>query len=351
MYSVARMALKPGMELAEDVLSSTMEIILPANTVLTEESINKLSLYSVMCVSIKDESDYAVTHFERVRCNKNYKEFERVYINNLNAYKYMIDSFLHDQSPINLTYLMQIHDNIAMLPRTREQLLDWLYNMLPNEDVLTYAHSLNSALVANVFGIWLGLDDEDIRLLTLSGFFYDIGKMRLPADILWKSDKLTDEEFDLMKTHTTIGYNILLKKGINERIANATLMHHERADGSGYPSGLKDNEIDIFARYMAVVDSYVAMTSARSYRPALNPFEVIKNFQKIGVEKFGNWILRPILSRIANIHLGATVKLSNGMIGDVILINQDALTKPLIKHGDELIDMTKIPDVEITAIL
>lgn len=351
MLSIARMALKPGMELAENVSTSTNGIILPANTILDELSIAKLARHSIMCVSIKEAEDYAATHLEKVRKSKAFKNFEVIYNNNLNAYKYMIQTFIDTGAPVNIDYLLQIHDNIKACTKSSGQLLDMLYIMLPSEDNMTYAHCLNSALICNVFGTWLGLSKEDIRTYTLCGFFYDIGKLKLPDEILWNPGRLSDEEFECMKTHTTIGYDLIKNQKLNEHIINTTLMHHERCDGFGYPNKLKDNDIDIFAKYTAIVDSYEAMTSARTYRNPLNPFQVIRNFEKTGFEKYGYAIIYPILEHIANDQLGVTVKLNNDVLADVILINKNSLSRPLLKNEEEIIDLSKMTDLEIVAIL
>ncbi len=351
MVTIACMALKPGMELAEDVVSSSNGIIMKANTVLDNLAINKLIRYSVMCVTIKEAEDYATTRFEKVRLSKAFKEFEDVYNNNLNAYKYMINDVIYHGNAINKDYLFNIHDNIAKKAKSRENLLNMLYYMLPSEDDMTYVHCLNAALISNVVGVWLGLSNEDIKTLTLCGFLYDIGKLAIPNSILWKPEKLTDLEHDLVKRHTVIGYDMIKYQNLNPHILNATLMHHERNDGSGYPNKLKDEEIDIFAKYIAIIDSYEAMTSARVYRPSLNPFQVIENFERMGFEKFGTSIVKRVMEHIANTQLGETVRLSNDVVGDVILINEHSLSKPLIKNGNNVIDLSKEIDIKIDAIL
>ncbi|MDD2973420.1 MAG: HD domain-containing protein, partial [Lachnospiraceae bacterium] len=191
------------------------------------------------------------------------------------------------------------------------------------------------------------------RILTLSGFIYDIGKLKLPNSLLWTPGRLSNDEYTRMQTHTILGYDLIKHKELDEHIINATLMHHERCDGSGYPNHLKDEEIDLFAKYMGIVDSYEAMTSARTYRPSLHPFEVIKNFEVGGLERYGTPLILPILQHIANSHLGHRVSLSNGEAADIILINNHALTKPLVKCVDsgQLLDMSKTPNIEITGML
>ncbi|MGN0472569.1 MAG: HD-GYP domain-containing protein [Lachnospiraceae bacterium] len=352
MITVARMALKPGMELAQDAVSLSNGIVVPADTVLDDNTIKKLARFDIMAVSIKEPEDYATTHNEKIRLSRAFAHFKQEYDNNLNAYKYLIDSYIKDGTPINLDFLVTITNNILKCATTNEKLLDYLYNMLPSEDDMTYAHCLNSALIAKVFGTWLCLPRADIDTLVLCGYFYDIGKLKLPNKILWKPGKLSDFEFNWMKTHTQIGYDLLKPLHLNEHIMNATLMHHERCDGSGYPNHLPEHMIDSFAKYIAVVDSYEAMTSARSYRTSLNPFQVIANFERTGFDKYNTFIIQPILNHIALSQLGMTVKLSNDITGEILLINQDKLSRPLVKDSkNNIYDLAVMSDINILAIL
>lgn len=352
MKSVARMALENGMILADDVYSYQNDLIAKEGDMITKELIAKFSRYSVMCVDIKEPEDFAATRYERVRLSKEFKNFELVYNNNLNAYKYMIQSFLNDRTPVNTSYLLQIHDNIINCCSNEEQILDMLYHLMPSEDDLTYAHCLNAALISTVFGKWIGLNENELQLFTLCGFFYDIGKMKLPDSIIWKPYKLTDEEFEIVKTHTTLGYELLKNQNINEMIKICTLNHHERVDGSGYPNKLKGDAIDSFSKYIGIVDAYEAMTSARIYRSSLTPFQVIRTFEKQGFEKYDSIVLKTILSKIANFQIGRHIRLSNGVEGDILLIHADYLSSPLIKiDATEVVDLKDFPDIEIITIL
>ena len=127
-------------------------------------------------------------------------------------------------------------------------------------------------------------------------------------------------------------------------------MHHERCDGSGYPSRLKTDKIDVFAKYIAIIDAYEAMTSARTYRQSLNPFQVIANFEKDGYIKYDEAILRPILEHIATAQLGFKVRLTNDVEAEINMINQQHLSRPLLKSGEQFIDLSKETDLDIVAI-
>ena len=351
MKNVARVALENGMVIGEDVYNYQNSLLYPKDTVVDENVIARLARHSIMVVPVKEEVDFAATHFEKIRLSAEFKTFNLTYSNCMSIYRKLMKGFVEQKTPVKISSLMELCKTISSRTASGEQLLDFLYNMLPSEDDLTYAHCLNSALIAGVFGQWLGLPDEERQLLVQCGFFYDIGKLKLPQDLLWKSGKLTDLEFTRLKTHTMLGFDMLKDCDMDEHIIKATLMHHERCDGSGYPSKLRSGQIDIYAKYIAVIDAYEAMTSARTYRQSLNPFEVIANFERDGYVKYDEAILRPILSHIAATQLGFCVRLSDDTKADVIKINEANLTRPLLRTEDgREIDLSTEPELRIVAI-
>lgn len=349
--TIARMALKPGMVLGENVLNYKNELIFPVDTVVDDLVIAKLARHSIMCVAIKEEIDYATTHFEKVRLSTEFKYFEVSYNDCMPIYRKIMNDFVTQKAPVSVNRLMELYVKISSCAKNGEQLLDFLYNMLPSEDDMTHAHCLNSALIAGVFGTWLGLPKENIFLLIQCAFFYDIGKLKLPQDLIWKPSKLTDLEFTKMKTHTMLGFDLLKDMKVNDHVLKATLQHHERCDGSGYPSRLRGDKIDVFAKYIAIIDSYEAMTSARTYRQSLNPFQVIANFEKAGFDKYDETIIRPILSHIASTQIGFSVRLSDDTEAEISSITEEHLSRPLLKtKKGETIDLNNLPELEIVAI-
>lgn len=350
MKNIARMALTNGMVLGEDVYSYQNQLLYPKDTVVDDAVITKLSRYSIMVVTVKDEEDFATTHFEKVRLSAGFKSFELTYHNCMAIFRKHMQAFVENKTTVKMSTLMEIYNTLSSRATSGEQLLDYLYNMLPSEDDLTHAHCLNSALIAGVFGAWLELDEAGIQRLIQCGFFYDIGKLKLPQDLLWKSGKLTELEFTQLKTHTMLGFDMLKDCDVDEHILKATLMHHERCDGSGYPSRLRSSQIDIYAKYIAIIDAYEAMTSARTYRQSLNPFQVIANFEHDGYIKYDEAILRPILSHIAATQLGYNVRLSDDREAQIIKINENALSRPLLQAGIVQLDLSKEPGVEIVSI-
>lgn len=152
---------------------------------------------------------------------------------------------------------------------------------LDAKDIYTAGHSTRVGNMANKLGIYLGIKDDDLEVLHIAGHLHDIGKIGVPDNILNKNGRLDFEEWELMKKHPEIGYNILSKVKSLEDISYIVLHHHERWDGKGYPNGLCEEKIPLGARIIAVCDSIDAMQSDRPYRKLISDFEcrqeIIKN--------------------------------------------------------------------------
>ena len=145
----------------------------------------------------------------------------------------------------------------------------------------TYTHSVNVTAVGTLFGQELGLGVKDLKGFCAGILLHDVGKTRISTDILNKKGKLTKEEFDIIKKHPEYGAEVLEETGVEfkeERIV--TLQHHENDDGSGYPYGLKKDEIHPCGKIARVIDVYEALTANRSYKNALRPFAAIKEMKE-----------------------------------------------------------------------
>lgn len=347
MKSIARMALEPGMVLGEDV-SCQGEVLFPAETVLTAAMIERLKRYSVMCVTIKEGIDFATTHYEKIRFDEDFKAFQQRHAENLMRYKRLMISFVMEGRQIPDEELLAVYQDMSATYDSGTVLLDYLYNLVPNEDELTFTHCLNSALLGGVFADWMEMDRKDKETLILSCFYYDIGKLKLPYELLWKSGRLSEEEYALVKKHPVIGYAILNNtSSVDQRIKNAVIMHHERMDGSGYPYHMKGTKIDVFARYVAIIDTYIAMASPRSYRTALTPLQILDNFQN-NLTVYDTEILLPLMKRISDAQLGTTVQLSDDSVWDVFLIHPGRYSLPVLKNAeDKTLDLLENPQLKI----
>ena len=149
-----------------------------------------------------------------------------------------------------------------------------------NKDAYTRGHSDRVSAYSVLIGKYLGLPENQLDLLRIGGLFHDIGKTGIPDNILFKTDKLTDEEYSKMKSHSSIGANILSDSIIFKNLIPIVEHHHERYDGNGYPSRLAGEDIPYLARITSVSDTFDAMTSKRSYRDPLPLDVVIEEIKK-----------------------------------------------------------------------
>ncbi len=346
MKVVAIMELKPGMVLGEDVVHQE-RVVFAADTKLDETIISKLKRYSVMCVTIKENIDFATTHYEKIRFNNKFLLFEHQYKIAMESYKFFMYDFFKTGQKIDDGVFISIYNDLYSTISSGAELLDFLYNMLPNEDEMTFSHCLSSALIAGTFADWLSMNAEAKKTMILCGFYYDIGKLQLPNELLWKPSRLTDEEFQQVKEHVHIGYNLVSKLNLNDHIKNAVIMHHERLDGTGYPFQLNASVIDPYARYMAIVDAYVAMASPRSYRNAFTPLRIIADFET-NIYRYDSELLLPIMKRIADAQIGSKVKLCDNTEWEVMIIPPTNFSKPILRNEkNEILNLIEHPELSI----
>lgn len=159
-------------------------------------------------------------------------------------------------------------------------------NAIEAKDIVTKGHVHRVAYLSQRIGERLGLSTEEVDLLKKGSILHDIGKIGIPDSILNKPGPLTDEEFEIMKTHTIIGEKIIKSLKSFEDIKSIIRHHHEKLDGSGYPDQLEDKQIDIYTRIVAIVDIYDALTMDRPYRKAMSleqAFSILENDAKKGL--------------------------------------------------------------------
>lgn len=351
--------LVPGMITAEDVFTYNNQLILPKNLELTDKTITKLEFYSILSVRIKEESaDMDSSAFpaddliysEKIKRSPEFIEFKSTFDDSVDKLKISINDLVERHVPLDISSLIDETNRLLNDNPSGIHVFDMLHNMRQYDDP-TYAHSVNVALICHVFGTWLDFPESEIELLTLCGLLHDIGKLMIPEEIIGKPDKLTTEEYNVVKTHTLQGYNILKTLDINDHIKNAALMHHERCDGSGYPLGLTGERIDRYAKIVSIADVYDAMTSARVYRGPLCPFQVIGIFESEGLQKYDSEFILKFLEYIVNTYLNNRVRLSNGLEGDIVLINKLDLSHPMVHCGSHYIDLSHEHGLYIEAII
>ena len=361
--------LLPGMVTAIPVRTKRGQLIINPNVELTRTLISRLEFYGIASVQITENKQVATpmetpkdpayfpakspvsapspvsdaSYSQKLKSSPEFQRFQVDFTLRSQDLKNCFDAYLSDGGTVNKEELLSKTISLVSPKQTTLDVFDMLHNMRQVNDS-TYAHSLNVAIISRIIGKWLHFSNEELDTLTLAGLLHDIGKTKIPDEVLNKDGKLTDEEFQMIRNHPKYGYEILKSQPLNSHIKKAALMHHERCDGSGYPMGLTMEEIDDYALIIAIADVYDAMTAARSYRAPLCPFEVIAEFEKDGLQKYKPKYILTFLENIANAYQNNRVMLSDGTSARIVLLNHRRLSKPLVQLDDgACIDLEKSP--------
>ncbi len=178
-------------------------------------------------------------------------------------------------------YSKQVETVIQSSEKIIEEVAKSFIISVEAKDTYTFGHSERVSQYAVVLAMELPeyQEKEALRRLKLSGLLHDIGKINIPESILTKSEKLTDEEFDVIKTHTIVGAKMIERMENLQELKNGVLYHHERWDGTGYPTKIKGNNIPLDARILSIADAFDAMTSNRSYRQEISVEEAFNRLE------------------------------------------------------------------------
>ncbi|HYE82584.1 MAG TPA: HD-GYP domain-containing protein [Clostridia bacterium] len=335
--------LKSGMIIYEDVYNDAGAAILMKNTILDKWHIEKIILNDIEKIKIKlTENDGLYAAKEEIKSvynQENVVSFRQKYENKVDEVTHIIKE-IGRGAAVDVNIVNQISRHIIKEFGTVSEVINYLHFVRPMDDY-TYSHSLNVSLMSIIIAKWLKLSDAEIDEIATAGLLHDIGKTKISEKLLLKPGKLTGQEFDELKRHPVLGY--MMMENVKDATLNmkyAVLMHHEKIDGSGYPVGAVDEEIPLFPKIVAIADIYDAMTSNRSYRNRMCPFEVIKNFEMQTFGKLDTRILTVFMSNIANTYIGDFVELNTGEICEIVFINPNRVWQPIVRFGDEFIDLS-----------
>lgn len=332
-----------GMQMAETIFNDYGVIIVSENTILDEHLIRKLQNLNISKVKVFNQSDDII--------NANNSE---LYKAQYNANLEVIKDMLHDISSgknINMEKVDDVSESIFTRINENRDIVGCL-GQIRSADEYTYTHSINVSLLSMLIGKWMKLDAATIKILVQTGLLHDIGKTKIHPEILNKSDKLSVEEFNEIRKHPVYGYRIIEKTpDISKDVCMGILMHHEREDGTGYPVGIKGNQIHKFAKIIAISDIYDAMTSNKPYREKEPPFEVFELMENKTFGLLDPTVVNAFLNNIAAYYIGDLVKLSNGVVGEIIYINPRHISQPVVRVNETFIDLTMSTDIKIVELV
>ncbi len=322
--------LKPGMRNAKMIENQFGAILITPGMIIDDNLIKKLKRAGLLSVEIIDETE------EDFISNQN--TFTEQYKDSVENMKNMFTD-IREKGTMNFSHIKRVTDNALNMNTNRD--IVTVLSIIRDVDEYTYTHSVNVGLLSMMFGRWSGLDDSRVKELLYAGMLHDIGKAKVPEEILNKKGKLNHREFDLIKKHTLLGYDIIKKnKLISERIARGVLMHHERNNSDGYPFAFSRDKIPFIARVLAIVDTYDAMTSDRVYQGHRPPFEVFRVFEE-DLHSYDITLSKIFMTNMSQFYIGEMVELSNDWMGEIVYINPNNISRPIVKIGDQFIDLSQ----------
>lgn len=203
-------------------------------------------------------------------------------------------------------------------------------NTLKTSDEYTFKHSVDVATMSMIIAKKQGLKQDDVYNIGIAGLLHDMGKSKIPLEILNKPAKLTDEEFTIMKRHPILGYEILNeKKEFPKEISLAVLQHHEKMNGKGYPMGMTSDKIIHYAKILAVADVYDALVTARPYKKAFSQRTAVEMIMSM-TEELDITAMRSFLGSVILYPVDSTVQLSNGENARVVKNNPESVLRPTV---------------------
>lgn len=222
-------------------------------------------------------------------------------------------------------------ENREQLDRMSTNIIRALVHTIDAKDRYTSGHSQRVADYALAIAKRMGKPEEEQKIVYIAGLLHDVGKIRIPEEVISKPEKPTEEEYEQIKVHPIIGYHILRGIHEDERIAYAAKYHHERYDGTGYPNGLEGENIPEIARIIGVADAYDAMASNRSYRSAL-PQEVIRSEIEKGKGNQFDEKIADIMLQIIDEDKDYSLRQSEMNKKNVLVVDDEHMNIRMVEH-------------------
>ncbi|WP_087973953.1 HD-GYP domain-containing protein [Oceanobacillus rekensis] len=358
--------LVPGCVLIDEVKGKSNRLIMSKNTILNEKHIIILKKFLIESVEVstklsddnefkpeqvhKDEKDQAVKqpgpastselsfieHYLEATASykKNYKQWKNSMPIDIASIRKFIIPLLERIGNINSKEIYSLHKHVE------------------KNDYIFY-HGVAVSLISALLGEKLGFSKGEWLQIGLAGLLSDCGMARIDSKIITSAKPLTPSDWKDIKNHPTYSYRMVENlPTITSGVKLAILQHHERVDGNGYPLGITKEKIHTYAQVIAVADMYHAMTSERLYKAKQSPFKVLEEIQKEQYLKFDAKVVKCFLGLFTNLAFGANVILSDKRSGEIVFIDPDKPTRPLIRiHGsEEVIALEQIPELYIEEI-
>lgn len=345
--------LKPGDRIKEDTFNSSGLNILGKGAIVKPEDVALLIQHHVDYVEIEEDAPEGLQDSAGIMLDEAvYAEqaikprFDFSVINYQSTFLNALVNGRFNSSKVNEAILPMVTE----LKKHRDVVQ--LLLMLERDDVNNYTHSIQVGTLSFYIASWLGYTEEECYQVCKGGFLHDIGKCKVPLRIRYKEEPLTPEEWKVYQKHTVFGYDLVRQSHMDEMTALIALQHHEREDGSGYPSQLEKQEIHPFAQIVAVADEYVSLREKNEGKAGNNLISNLKEMYALGFGKLNEKPVHALIQHLLPNFIGKRVLLSNGEEGVIVLNNMSDMFRPLVKLDESVYrDLSKNRSLDIQEIM
>lgn len=331
--------LKPGMKIDIAVVDRLGRNLVVPGSVLDEYIIDSLIKLGVMSVYIQDgeEDPKEKEHPVSVAAQKNIEKLRTD-----DRSKVTLSASVRKRVAEGIQFIYSNTDSREVVEATNSIADDLLatieannaiaidISVLKTSDEYTFKHSVDVATIAMIVAKNQGLSKEQVHEIGVTGLLHDVGKAKIPLEILNKPGHLDDDEFAIMKQHTVFGYEILKKnEEYSAAVSLGVLQHHEKINGAGYPFGMKEDKICPYAKILSVADIYDALVTERPYKPALTQRDAIEIIMAMTGE-LDMVAMKSFLEGMILYPVDTVVELSNGEFAKVVKNNPHYILRPVV---------------------
>ena len=340
-FFVPTRLLQSGMKIDQSIIDGTNRVLIARGALLDDFMIQGLLKLGISGVYVREgEEEIVESSADEPVAPATLETIEKLKVSDRTSVS--ISESVRARVAEGVTYLYS-NTNSEQLADTTKNITNELMKAIEENDAIavdisalkvsdeyTFKHSVDVATMSMIVAKKLGMSHEEIYDIGISGLLHDIGKSKIPNELLNKPGALTEEEFEIMKQHSVFGYRILQeKKDIKDSIKLAVLQHHEKINGNGYPMGVETDKICSFAKIISVVDIYDALVTERPYKHGFSPRDAVEMLMAMTAE-LDIVSLRGFMGSVILYPVGTTIELSNGERARVVENYEEAILRPKV---------------------
>lgn len=308
---------KPGMKLEQAVVMPDGKTLLSSGTILSISNIDKLQEFGIKVINVADRYTHLITPTDKMQTQL-VEDFIRIL-------RRIAPNSPEANKSDEVVKVANILEHIIPKIAKNEAVLEFMVELRIIDKIKLYEHSVHTAVLAGLVAGSMGLDIENILCAVTGGLLHNIGVAEMPT--LLNISQMTPQQENLWKEHPTYGYYFAIQKNIPRVIANCIQYHHERYDGSGYPKGIKGEEIPVLARIVKICSKYSAAVTYQD----ISPYMAVEEIYGASGIYYDPEVVKAFVNNIPIYPLGVMVRLSTKEVGIVSNIRKNEGPRPIVK--------------------